>query len=140
MPGVNEVAAQVVNGSLGDKAAGGDMTSERYQYHLRVETSYGKVYEGAFVNKILTGNEKMRAAEIAARLRGGMAFEAVEPNRANYTEQIGWLLCSLDRDNMPSWAKDLGAIVDDEVIGALYEKAREHEKIFRRPRANQKAG
>jgi hypothetical protein len=137
--GVNEVAAQVANGDLGDKGAG-DMSKERYQYHLRVETAYGKIYEGTFVNKILTGNEKMRAAEIAGRLRGGLAFEAIEPGRANYTEQMGWLLCSLDRESLPSWAKDLGAIIDDEVVNALFEKAREHEKIFRRPRSDQKAG
>ena len=112
---------------------GNSMEKERYAF--RVEY-FGE--SGIAVNKILTHDEKNRAAVNASRMRGGQPYDAVEPLRAMLIEQMAWLHVSLEEK--PKFMKDLGVVFDDDLIRQVWEVVLEHERIFRKSRKTAPSG
>lgn len=102
---------------------GNSMEKEQYVFSVdyRDET-------GLFTNKILNHDDKNQAAATAARLRGGLPYESIEPMRRHIQDCMGWLGESLV--DTPKWYR-LGKMIDDRLIYDLWEVVQKHERIFR---------
>ena len=123
---------------MGDSV--GDKTKPEYTFHLCYETSGGRVYEGTFTNHILTNTQRAQVSVVAARLRQGMPYEAFDPITNMWIDQMSHLAVSLPLDDRPEWARDLGALYDDDVVGAIFREVSSHEDTFHGRSEDQEEG
>jgi hypothetical protein len=109
---------------------GNSMEKDRYAFKVEYLGETGVV-----INKIMTGDMKNRAAVLAAQLRGIVPYDSYEPVRAAMTERMGWLQVSLEEDRA-EFLKNIGSVIDDDLINQVWGVVQEHERIFRKSRSS----
>jgi type IV secretory pathway VirB3-like protein len=102
---------------------------ERYSFAFSWTNKRGKVFEGQFVNKILTIGEKMSAGVTRARMQMGVPLEALSLDTHNLLFMTTWLQQSLVEK--PTWASDLLALSSEELVRLIFAKVDDHERYFR---------
>lgn len=130
-------AEQAISDFNDDEKKTNDKTQERYTFDFSYTVQRGHTYSGTFTNRILSFGDESDAHVIAARMRGGMAIESLDPEIANLQNMIGLMEVSLDQKGRPPWATNLATVKDKEAIIMLYAEVSSHEEIFRGPKKNQ---
>lgn len=106
--------------------------AEVWSFHFAHKDRRGVVWEGDFVNSILTIAQQTRVGILRARLQGGQPMEAIDADVLDLNAALAHMTYSLDPKARPDWAKGdkLTEIRDAGVIFALWEKVRGHEAIY----------
>lgn len=124
-----EEAARKTQQNEGDSESN-ERTKPEYIFHVRHESGGGRVYEGTFTNHILTNTQRAHVAVVAARMRQGMPHESMDPMVNLWLDKLAHMAVSMPQAERPEWAKDLGALYDDDVVNAIYEEVAQHEDTF----------
>lgn len=120
-----------------------DMRNSTYTFEFLWEGPSGEVFKGPFTNHILTNSDKTEVASIAARLRGGMPVDSVEPIPRDFANRVAHLTVSMPREERPKWAQGPGGFGDllwDQIVYELHRRAAQHEATFRGRGEDQKVG
>lgn len=132
MPHLADLKAEVERDATPQEDRGKRLKDPRmlreYTFDLKHEVPSGRVYEGAFTNKILSIGERSRRGLLQARLGGGLADSVLDP----LTQEINLMLAHLEFSltERPDWAKDLENLTDTELLYKIYEEVMAHEAIF----------
>ena len=118
-----------------DDADADVLDATEYTFDVHFKDRRGTVYDGVITNRILTVGEQQAAAATAARLAGGVPYEALEPTAAALNQAIAHMALSFTAVDTgeyrcPAWAKDLRALHDQSVILELWGKVVAHERRF----------
>lgn len=98
-------------------------------------TSGGEKFEGTFTSRVLDIATRQKVGVLRAMLAGGVAFEVLDPNTrdANFLRAtLAHALVETKEHPLPAWAKNLGALIDIDILHALYEVVQKHEATFLR--------
>lgn len=99
-----------------------------YSFNLDFKDGRGKIWQGRFINRVLTIHDRQLVGIMRARLTGGAAFASMDPLTAEINHIVTHLTQSLK--NRPSWAKNLLSLTDYEVLQAIYMEVDSHESHF----------
>lgn len=117
-----------------DKDISSDKTKLRYVFNFSWTAPRGEKYEGTFVNRILSTGDKADVEVMATQFLGGVPWDSVRPERRDMETAKAHMQISLEQEGRPSWAKNLQAIIDEDVIVLLHKEVDSHEVTFRRPK------
>jgi len=101
---------------------------EKYGFDFKWKDGRGKLWEGHFVNKILSIAEQQSVGITRAKLAGGMPTSTIDPLTAEINLIISHLTFSLE--DKPDWAKDLRKLNNIELLQNLYQEVADHEAMF----------
>jgi len=102
-----------------------------YTFEFRWTDGRGKKWTGTFTNHILNIREQEMVGQMAARLRGGLSYDAMDAYTNELNLMLAHLTFSLEMRDRPDWAKDLGEIDNVELLQALYAEVDLHQRTFR---------
>lgn len=100
-----------------------------WPFPFRYVDGRGKVWSGDFRNKILDLGERRLVGIMRAQLAGGMPANALDPSTTELNYMLAHMTFSLEE--RPDWAKDLNALLDIDLLGAIFEEVASHEATFR---------
>lgn len=105
---------------------------ERFTFQFRWTDPRGKVWDGAFTNKILSIRERQLAGSFRSVLAAGIAASVLD----DYTNELNLIISHLKYSlvDHPEWAKNLQDLQDPRIAQALYEEVLAHEATFLGPR------
>jgi hypothetical protein len=89
----------------------------------------GRRWVGDFTVRVLTIRDTVQLGLTKARLAGGVPLGHLDPDTAFILEVLAHLSVCIVAS--PPWAKDLYALYDAGVIGAIYEEVGKYEARFR---------
>lgn len=105
-----------------------------YTFQFSFKDRRKKIWDGTFTNRVLNVGEQQAVASIAARMSGGIPFEAVDPLVQTLNQAIAHMSVSLTSDEgewrCPDWARDLRQLHDQNIIVALWEEVVTHERHY----------
>lgn len=116
------------NGPMQDKV-GADGDGPERSFTLDYLDKRGRRWVGDFTMRVLTMRDTIQLGLIKARLAGGVPLTHLDPDTALTLEVIAHLSVALTA--APPWAKDLLALYDAGVVGAIYEEVAKYEARFR---------
>lgn len=108
----------------------------KYPFDFSWTSSNGTVWEGHFVNKILSIADRQNMGLTMARFGGGMPVESIDVLTNEINIIVSHMMYSLVE--CPDWAKDLRSLDDIALIQAIYEEVASHEATFFGPRTDKK--
>jgi hypothetical protein len=100
---------------------------DEYPFHFSWKDGRGKVWEGEFVDKILTTAERQMAGALRARF-AGVAADRLDPFTSHINMMVSHLTFSLVQ--RPDWAKDLRTLKNIDLLQAIYNEVSLHEETF----------
>lgn len=106
------------------------MREERYTFDFNFKAKNGKVYAGTFTSIIPSGKTRQAIAIMRAQLGGGMPVAALDPVDRERFFVLAHLTFMLSPAGLPKWAESLEAILDPDVLYALWEEVQAHEATF----------
>jgi len=131
----SEIAAEMA-GTEAKSETTDPKEQRKYAFEFRYQGKF-KLYVGRFTNQILTPNQKIQVGTIRANITGRVPWSSLDPYTQNMAERISHMTISLTK--RPDWARELGDILEEDVIHKLYEEVTAHEETFQRPREDQEA-
>lgn len=102
---------------------------EVYAFNFSWKDPRGKLWEGHFINKILTIKDRQNMGIMRSRLSGGVPSNSLDDLTAEINLIVSHLSFSLVEK--PDWASDLRSLDSIELLQALYEEVYLHEATFR---------
>lgn len=111
---------------------------EEYAFHFKHTDGRGKVWEGDFVNKVLSIKDRGQAGILESTLNGGQPVDSMNDMIRSMNNAIAHMTFSLQK--RPSWANDLRNLHDIGVVIALFGEVAEHEATFLGLKPNQAEG
>jgi hypothetical protein len=115
-----------------------------YTFQFGHKDRRGTSWAGAFTNRILNVGEQQAVSSIAARMAGGVPFEAMDPLSQTLNQAIAHMSVSLTTEDgdwrCPEWARDLRQLHDQNIIVALWQEVVTHERRFFRLDSNPEEG
>lgn len=115
------------NGPLQDRT-GADGEGPERTFALNYIDKRGRAWVGEFTVRVLTIKDTVALGLTKARLAGGIPLSHLDPDTAYTLEVLAHLSVCIVAS--PPWAKDLMALHDAGVIGAIYEEVAAHEARF----------
>ena len=100
---------------------------EEYPFHLAWQDGRGKVWEGDFVDKILSIGSRQMVGALRARF-ANIAFDRLDALTSHVNMMIAHLTFSLVK--RPEWAKDLRELHNIDLLQAIYDEVASHEATF----------
>jgi len=118
-----------------EKDAESELDATEVTFDFKHVDRRGNTHEGVFTNRILTVGEQQAAAATSARLSGGVPREALDAGAAVLNDAIAHMALSFTEAKTgdfrgPSWAQDLRALFEQEIIIELWKKVVAHERRF----------
>jgi hypothetical protein len=136
--GLKEVADETV--AKIDETEPGEDPRDKVEYSFKFEFTdgRGKVWQGRFVNRILSIRDRQVVGIMRARLTGGQPYESLDP----LTAEINHILTHMTQSliERPDWAKDMLSLTNYEVLQALYLEVDSHESRFHGRKALKDSG
>lgn len=107
------------------------MRERLYTFEFKFTSKAGEEFSGTFTSKVPDVKTRGLIGVLRAQLGGGIPYSAMDP----FTNELNLVVATLtfvlaDTKDMPGWAKDLRAIIDADVLFALYEEVSAHETTF----------
>lgn len=136
----SELAAEIQGKQVEEQLAEKDPRERReYSFNFEFADDQGKTWKGPFTNQCLSPNQKLQVGVLKASILGRLPYEAVDAYTRELAERIAHMTISLIK--RPDWARELGDIMDENLIHRLYEEeVLVHEAMFHRRSADQKKG
>lgn len=118
------------------------MDEELYPFAFKFTDAKGREYSGDFVNRILSIQDKMNVAALESTFNGGQPHDSIDPMQQVVNRGVAWMTFSLlERKNLrgpktkkdvkgDKWAKNLRALLDDDLVIALFQEVSAHEGHF----------
>lgn len=103
-------------------------TEKQYTFQLNWTDGRGKVWAGAFTNKILNLREHQMVGVLRARLASGLPIEALDTMTVEINLMVAHMTFSLVK--RPDWAKDLQELENVRILQELYQEVLRHEATF----------
>lgn len=103
-------------------------SQKEYTFKFDWTNPVGKRYQGEFTNKILTIADKQNVGIMRARLGGGMPVESLDGLTIEINLMVSHMTFSLIKT--PTWADDLRALIEHELIQEIYMEVASHEATF----------
>jgi len=103
--------------------------SKEYPFQFSWTNGRGKIWKGAFTNKILSIRERQMVGVMRARLAAGMPLESLDSMTQEINLMVSHLSFSLTE--RPEWAKDLLELDDVQLLQEIYMEVLRHEATFR---------
>lgn len=102
--------------------------NEEYKFNFKWTDGRGKVWEGFFVNEILSIAKQQAVGVLRAKLGDGLPVSSIDA----FTNEINLMVAhmSISLKDYPDWAKDLRALKDASLLQAIYEEVASHEATF----------
>jgi hypothetical protein len=119
-----------LNGPFND-AKGADGVGPERDFSLDYTDERGRRWAGDFKMRVLTMKDRVQVGLTRSRLAAGVPFAMLDGQTAMNLEVLAHLAVALV--SSPPWAKDLMAIYDPNVLGAIYEEVAAHEVRFHTP-------
>lgn len=102
--------------------------SEEYSFYFEYANKRGEVYEGRFVNRILTLEQTQQVHILKARMLQSVPVSALSEEIAATTQVLAHMSISLE--HKVEWAKDLRTLRDPSVVWKLWAKVEDHESHY----------
>jgi hypothetical protein len=99
-----------------------------WTFQFKFTDGSGKVFEGSFTNRVPDIATKLRIHQASVKLSGGAAWEALPPRFQSLCSSLAYMTFSLIEK--PKWANDLRAVLDEDLVFALFEEVFSHERTF----------
>lgn len=115
------------NGPMQDRT-GADGEGPERDFTLNYVDKRGRAWVGDFKVRVLTIKDTVQLGLTKARLAGGIPLTHLDPDTAYTLEVLAHLSVCIVAS--PPWAKDLFALHDAGVIGAIYEEVATYEARF----------
>lgn len=128
-PSLGALKAKVLEASEPEPESIDPKRQREYSFTIDLKLG-GRRYTGTFKNRILNVMERMQAGSLASDLVQGRDFRVLPDSVRQLAVAMSWMAFSLDEKTRPSWAKDLGAIDDEQLINALFEEVWAHQTTF----------
>jgi hypothetical protein len=110
-----------------------------YSFNFEYTDDRGKIWKGLFTNQCLSPNQKLQVGVLKGNLLGRMPYESVDAYTRELAERIAHMTISLIK--RPPWAKELGDILDENLIHRIYEQeVLAHEGTFHGRESDQAEG
>lgn len=108
--------------------------AKTYTFKFEHRDPRGQLWAGKFTNNILTVRQRRLLKIAKAQLSGAVAVAALDADQWEFNEMLAHLAISLDRtaEDFPTWARDLEALYDENIVVKLYEEVASHEARFHR--------
>lgn len=119
------------SGPMQDKV-GADGEGPERAFTLDFVDKRGRAWVGDFRVRVLTIRDTVQLGLTKARLAGGVPLSHLDADTAYTLEVLAHLSVAIVAS--PPWAKDLYALYDAGVIGAIYEEVAKYEERFRVPK------
>jgi len=100
----------------------------KHTFQLDYKDRRGYVWTGTFTCHVLTIKERSAVGLTRSRLTANTPSEVIDQVTLNILEMQAHLAVALDAS--PDWAKDIGALYDVGVVGAIYKEVASHEARF----------
>jgi hypothetical protein len=114
---------------LDQKEAKPDPKAEKeYTFQIDYKGGNGKMWKGAFRNRILSIRDRQVVGVMRARLCGGLPQESLDPLTREINLMVSHLAFSLVEK--PAWAEELRDLDDVRLLQAIYEEVLSHEASF----------
>lgn len=121
-------AVDAVPGAAEDEAKKALMRERVYTFRLDYKSHDGRVWQGAFTNKIPDVKTRSAIGVMRAQLGGGMPVSSLDEMTQEINAMVAHLTFSLT--SAPEWAKDLRALDNTDVLYYLYAEVMAHEATF----------
>ncbi|OGD36831.1 hypothetical protein A2V94_07005 [Candidatus Atribacteria bacterium RBG_16_35_8] len=105
-----------------------DKYKDIYPFHFKWTSKRGQVFEGDFVNKILSIKDQMGVGVLRAKLAGNTPIESLDAFTVQLNMMVAHLTISLIEK--PEWAKDLRDLKYADLLESLYSEVASHEATF----------
>jgi hypothetical protein len=116
------------SGPMQDRLGADGLGPER-EFTLDYLDGRGRKWGGDFKVRVLTIKDTVQLGLVKARLAGGIPLTHLDGDTAYTLEVLAHLSVAIVAS--PPWAKDLLALHDAGVIGAIYEEVAKYEARFR---------
>ena len=116
------------SGPMQDRIGADGIGPER-EFTLDYLDQRGRKWAGDFKVRVLTIKDTVQLGLVKARLAGGIPLTHLDGDTAYTLEVLAHLSVAIVAS--PPWAKDLLALHDAGVIGAIYEEVAKYEARFR---------
>ena len=137
-----ELAKQIDRAETSPEETAAELDEPRMKKRWSFEFDYtdkrGRRWRGEFTNKILSIDDINRVGTIRAGACNYAPITSLDLATINNAETLAHLTVSLVK--RPTWAADLGALHDPEVLAKLYQEVSSHEEIFHGHRSDPAAG
>lgn len=101
---------------------------KKYTFSINWKDAHGKLWEGTFVNKILSIRERQMVGVMRSRLGNALPPEALDVSTQELNLMIAHLSFSLEKK--PDWAEDLRDLDHVELLQNIYVEVMAHEATF----------
>lgn len=101
----------------------------RFTFDLDYQDRRGRRWRGTFQAHVLNVRERRESGILMADLLGGLSPAAVHGDVATMANVVSWLTLALDKPR-PRWAEDLEALLDPQVVLAIYDEVASYEATF----------
>jgi hypothetical protein len=105
-----------------------DKCKDIYPFHFKWISKRGQLFEGDFVNKILSIKDQMCVGVLRAKLASNTPIESLDAFTVQLNMMVAHLTISLIEK--PEWAKDLRDLKYADLIEYLYSEVASHEATF----------
>jgi len=109
-----------------------------YSFNFEFKDDRGKTWKGPFTNQALSPNQKLQVGVLKAALLGRLPYESMDAYTREIAERIAHATVSLVK--RPDWARELGDLMDENILHKLYEEVLSHEAMFHGRKPDQKEG
>ena len=105
------------------------MRARSYTFPFSFTDGTGKVWSGSFTNVVPSTGTRTAIGVMRSQLAGGVDYDSLDPLTRELTMMVAHLESTLDAKR-PDWAKDLLAVLDPNVLRALWAEVTAHEATF----------
>ena len=133
----SELAAEI-QGKVTEEQDANPKERREWSFHFEFKDDHQKIWKGPFTNQCLSPNQKLQVGVIKASLLGRISYEALDAYTRELAERIAHMTVSLIK--RPDWARELGDLMDENIIHKLYEEVLGHEATFHRRKSDQAEG
>jgi hypothetical protein len=109
---------------------------EEFTFKVNYKDARGKIWDGKFVNRILTIKERRLVGPLQSRLLLGADITTLPASSIELAAIQAHLAYSLKEK--PDWAENLDDVNDPNVLYTIYEEVASHEAFFQRGDESQK--